>query len=341
MSHVHLSPMCSMDTYQMELLKSSFQEWVAGSRDARIRRSRERVFIVFLMLRYTGAKLGEILSLDEHEHIDFTTNMVMIPHGLHPMNGRWIPLPPVIVQRIKEYCHRHGSGPEHRGSLFKLDQGYVRRKFYDQEKRSGLSLEVLKPSVLRISRAMELLRNGMPERAVQAFLGNTTPDMTASCLHMSEEDIQQIIQQHCQREYGTETSARNTFYGRISRVNSSPVMSEVVVTTSSGNLIAAVITNQSMDRLNLAVGKMATARIKATLVHVEKADLSDSPSSPNAFPGTISKVISDNVVVEVNGTLKDGTPVCALTSAESFQQMGIGEGDSCLFSFLAMSVILS
>jgi hypothetical protein len=30
-----------------------------------------------------------------------------------------------------------------------------------------------------------------------------------------------------------------------------------------------------------------------------------------------------------------------LTSAESFQQMGIGEGDSCLFSFLAMSVILS
>lgn len=341
MHHLHVSPMGALDTYQMELLKGSFQKWVAESRDARVLRSRERVFIIFLMLRYTGAKLGEVLSLNEHEHIDFSKNMVVIPHGLHPKNGRWIPLPPALVQRIKEFGRKPDSGTGRRESLFTLDQGFVRRKFYEQEKRSGLPLKLLKPSVLRVSRAMELLDSGMPERAVQAFLGNITPDMTASCLHLSHEDIQQIILQHCQREYGMETSARNTFYGRISSVSSSLVMSEVVVTTSSGNLIAAVITNQSMDRLNLALGKMATARIKATLVNVEKEGLSDSWCSANAFPGTISRIVSDNVIAEVNGILRDGTPVCALISTQSLQQMGIGERDSCVFRFQAMSVILS
>lgn len=46
-------------------------------------------------------------------------------------------------------------------------------------------------------------------------------------------------------------------------------------------------------------------------------------------------------VAEVSGILEDGTPVCALVTAESFTKLGIGEGNCFIFMFKAMSVILS
>jgi len=43
----------------------------------------------------------------------------------------------------------------------------------------------------------------------------------------------------------------------------------------------------------------------------------------------------------VDGSLDDGTPVCALVTAGSFEKLGIGEGDRFIFMFKAMSVIIS
>ncbi|ABB37672.1 molybdenum-pterin binding protein [Oleidesulfovibrio alaskensis G20] len=137
-----------------------------------------------------------------------------------------------------------------------------------------------------------------------------------------------------------ETSARNTFSGTVTAVTSSAVQSEVVITTASGNQIVTTITNNSRDRLGIAVGKKATALVKAPFVMLEKAAEPSPTSARNAFAGTVTGTIADEVVTEVNGTLQDGTPVCAVITTASAKKLGVEKGAKFIFFFKAPSPIL-
>lgn len=331
-----------LDRHQLEKLTQAFEAWVEAARDSRARRSRERVFIVYLLLRYTGAKPGEILALDEREHFDFLHNTV---HIAEDGKSREVPLPVEVIGRIREYCAKYGLSGEHEHAsgekLFELDQGFLRRKFHDQEKRSGLPKELLSPRVLRNSRAIELLQGGMPMRAVQALLGHGKADITASYVKLADDDLRHIIHHHCIKEFGMGTSARNTFHGDVIKVAANEVMCEVTLKTDSGYEVVAIITNPSREKLGLVEGSRATALVKASWVILEKSESPSPTSARNAFPGTITGVKSDDVVAEVTGTLDDGTPVCALVTAGSFNSLGIGQGDKFIFMFKAMSVIVS
>jgi molybdopterin-binding protein len=63
-----------------------------------------------------------------------------------------------------------------------------------------------------------------------------------------------------------ELSARNQFKGRVVSINKGGVVAEVTVDIGNGQEIVSVITNGSVDRLNLQVGSEVTAVIKATEV---------------------------------------------------------------------------
>ncbi|CCH50238.1 TOBE domain-containing protein [Pseudodesulfovibrio piezophilus] len=336
-----------LDKHQVEQLTRAFEEWVGESRDARTLRSRERVFITFLVLRYTGARLGEVQSLDETRDIDFQHCFVRLPlgTGVHGKSGvREVPIPAEVMARISEWCERNASAKSNRNSretLFHFDQGFLRRKFHEQEKRSGLPRELLNPSGLRNSRAIELMQGGMPMRAVQALLGYSKSDFISSFVTLADNDLKCVVQHYCKKEFGMETSARNTFKGQVVRVLANPVMCEIVLRTESGYEVAATVTNQSREKLGLEEGRPASALIKATWVILEKGDTKPETSARNAFPGTITKVTSDGITAEVDGSLDDGTPVCALVTAGSFEKLGIGEGDRFIFMFKAMSVIIS
>lgn len=65
----------------------------------------------------------------------------------------------------------------------------------------------------------------------------------------------------------SQVSARNCIAGTVSAVTKGAVNSEVTI-AASGAQIAAIITNESVDRLGLASGKPATAIFKASSVIV-------------------------------------------------------------------------
>ena len=69
-----------------------------------------------------------------------------------------------------------------------------------------------------------------------------------------------------------QTSARNAFAGTVSGVTRGAVNGEVVITTQDGAQIAAIITNESVDRLGLVSGRAATASFKASSVIVGVED---------------------------------------------------------------------
>ena len=66
----------------------------------------------------------------------------------------------------------------------------------------------------------------------------------------------------------SQVSARNCIAGTVSAVTKGAVNAEVAISASNGELIAAIITNESVDRLGLATGKSATAIFKASSVIV-------------------------------------------------------------------------
>lgn len=65
---------------------------------------------------------------------------------------------------------------------------------------------------------------------------------------------------------GSKVSARNCVAGTVSSVTKGAVNAEVVIATEGGEQIAAIITNESVDRLRLAKGAPASAMFKASSV---------------------------------------------------------------------------
>ncbi|WP_027212145.1 TOBE domain-containing protein [Burkholderia sp. WSM2232] len=64
-----------------------------------------------------------------------------------------------------------------------------------------------------------------------------------------------------------QVSARNCIAGTVSAVTKGAVNSEVTISTGSAQ-IAAIVTNESVERLGLAKGKAASAMFKASSVIV-------------------------------------------------------------------------
>jgi molybdopterin-binding protein len=65
-----------------------------------------------------------------------------------------------------------------------------------------------------------------------------------------------------------QVSARNCIVGVVKAIEKGAVNSEVIVEAAGGAQIASIITNSSVDRLALGVGKPATAIFKASSVIV-------------------------------------------------------------------------
>ncbi|WP_313323620.1 TOBE domain-containing protein [Stutzerimonas nitrititolerans] len=78
---------------------------------------------------------------------------------------------------------------------------------------------------------------------------------SSSVILMAEED-------------GTRVSARNRLTGTISRIQPGAVNSEVVLDLPGGATLAAIVTRESSDTLDLAVGRKVTAIFKASSVIV-------------------------------------------------------------------------
>ena len=291
-----------------------------------------------MLLRYTGARLGEILSLDDRKDIDLERKIVKLGKE---ENGqvREVQLPEQVVQELRSFFEDRVDKVL-RGVVFQMDQGYIRRKFYERAEEVALPKELVNPTVLRKSRAIELLRSDVPLTVVQSMLGQSTSNLAASYLDYSDEDIHRIIGQFIQKETRHRTSARNSFYGKITGIKRGDVQSEVELTTLSGNKVYSVITTDSLEALELSRDRMATAIVKAPWVIVSKEDHAPRTSARNKFQGRVVKVNQGMVTSEVVVELSDGTHICAIVTGESVTSLALEVGDQAWVIFKALSVIV-
>lgn len=320
---------------ELTALEGEFRNWKDGATRADYVRSRTRAFCLFLVLRHTGSKLGEILGLDEREAVDLTRSVVLLGRKGH---RREVPLPQSVCRELKGLIDGPmGSGLERR--LFHLDPGYVRRIFYERAESCGLERKKGAPSVLRRSRAVEMLRNGVPLGVVRKVLGQSSADLAEVYQEWSSGDVKNIVRRMALEENALKSSARNTFIGQIGSVLRDGILADVEFDTAEGFTISSVITLESLYKLDLEPGISVSATVKAPLVAVRLIK-GKGTSFRNCIPAKITSIKQTEILAEVSGESAAGTQMCALVTSWSIEEEGLFEGAEVEFCFKALSVVL-
>lgn len=153
------------------------------------------------------------------------------------------------------------------------------------------------------------------------------------------EDFERFYQ--LMRRLDMKTSARNEFLGQIKVVKKGAVNAEVVLDIGSGAELVAIITNESVDNLDLEVGVEAYALIKAPWVIVTAADGQLKTSARNKLCGVVTRcqegAVNGEVVIELDG----GKSVVAIITNESIETLGLKEGVRACALIKASHIILA
>ncbi|GAB6037314.1 hypothetical protein JCM15519_18730 [Fundidesulfovibrio butyratiphilus] len=326
---------------ELAAFTQAFKVWSGRGRTQATRTSRRRVWLIYLVLRYTGARLGEVLSLDERTDLN-------VDEGVVVFRGRdgdeTLPREVLVPPEVAEELAKALESPEFsgmRGEVFHMDAGYIRLKFHERAAEAEVEKGLASPRVLRNSRAIELLRSGMPLSVVQHILGHKSASLTAQYLSFTSQAVRNILQQHILKESAMKTSARNAFTGSVTAIRQGMILSEVEVTTASGNVVTSVVTKESFEKLGIAEGMAMTATIKAPQVIVLKEPAAGKTSARNRFFGKIVRVNEGLIAAEVVVKIADGTEVCALITDVSVKSLGLAVGDEVWVMFKAFSVVLN
>ncbi|WP_147820952.1 TOBE domain-containing protein [Salidesulfovibrio onnuriiensis] len=325
-----------LEAAQLREFEAAFTAWKNAARGGKSMQARQRLHMVFLLLRHTGARLGEILSLDDRSAFDHERSMVAI-QGRNAI--RQVPLPEELNASVSEML-ASPMGCALRGEFFHVDPGYLRRTCYARGKECGLPRDLANPRVLRNTRAVEMLRGGVPLAVVKEILGQSSLDLAAGFQQFTSQDVESIVRL-AQQDMRKRTSARNSFIGRVERIVTDTVMAEVSLRTRSGVEICAIITTDSLQSMRLAEGSPVAATIKAPLVNIMAGNSETTGSARNRLRATILRVLESPAVAEITGRLEDGTEVCALISGQAARDMALRPGDTAQFWFKALSVVLN
>ncbi len=328
-----------LTTEQLVLLDQTFAAWVAEARGNRSRISRNRSRLVFLMLRHTGAKLGEVLAINDGEDFDLVARKVRLggrgeearpwrevymPHELHAELG--------LILRDPDYAPV-------RGSLFALDQGYVRRVLYERAVECGLPKHMANPNTLRRSRGIELLRGGVPLVAIQRSLGHLTANATAAFLELSGEDTAALDMALLEREKNPAEDGRNVFSGKVAAVNPGDLQSLVEVETPGGHRLVSVLSNDHLRAMGLRRGSPVTARIRPP--RLTRGDAGGDAPGPNRFRGVVERIMVGADTAEVVVQLEDGARVCSVITPESLANLHLEVGQTVWAMTGAFSITVS
>ncbi|MBM4288223.1 MAG: transporter [Deltaproteobacteria bacterium] len=330
-----------LDTVQLTRLEQDFRRWAAASHRDDVRLSRRRILLIFLFIRYTGAKLHEVLAVNPFQDVDHQRQTVSFGKSEASLGrgGREVQIPETLSQELQEAL-ADPAFQEFLHSHLAVDPGHVRRKFYERALACGFPKALGAPDVIRRSRAVELMQNNLPLPVVQKMLGHSTPNLTASFVDFSEVEIQKAARFFLEKEARRKTSARNTFFGKISAIKKGDIQAQVELVTLAGDRLVTVITNDSLLRLGLKTGMLISAEVKAPWVVLQKGEEEPAGSAENRFRGTVERILKGRVTTEYRVRIADGTELCAVVSQAGSRGLELRPNDTVWAVFNCFAVVL-
>lgn len=134
-------------------------------------------------------------------------------------------------------------------------------------------------------------------------------------------------------------SARNQLKGTITDITVGAVNSEVTLSLANQQLVTAIITATSVEKLGLAVGKEAYAIIKASSVMLVTGEAIKT-SARNQLAGVISGVTAGAVNSEVILDVGQGLALAAIITKDSTERLALASGVHAQALIKASSIML-
>jgi integrase len=198
------APIQHLSEAQLNALTQAFQTWYDRARQELSSaqwKLRGRHWLVYLILRFTGARLGEVIGsedkaypgIDDQNDIDFRQGEVRLATLKRNSNKRPVRIVPVPLNVTSEIATFWGHFPEMKGRVFRMTPMSFRRMFYLRAKEAGIPGDLGHPHILRHTRAIELLRGGVPVTVVQDLLGHASLTTTAIYLRLSGQEAKSIL----------------------------------------------------------------------------------------------------------------------------------------------------
>ncbi|MGQ9670650.1 MAG: hypothetical protein ACUVWY_10865 [Desulfosoma sp.] len=127
-----------LDTEGLRRLEESFRRWVDAF--STHRPARLRIFLLYLLIHHSGAKLNEVLRLNTSQDIDWNARCLYFRTARHGRNAsfRVVDVSRYGLEAIRavvEALIRTGHLEEH----LDVDAPFVRRKFYERAEACGFS----------------------------------------------------------------------------------------------------------------------------------------------------------------------------------------------------------
>ena len=142
------------------------------------------------------------------------------------------------------------------------------------------------------------------------------------------------------RRFDMKTSARNQCLGKVINVKHGPISAEVTLDIGGGDVLTAVITNDSAEQLALQPGAEAYALIKAPWVIVTTEE-GIRTSARNNLRGTVVRCQEGAINAEIVIELPGGKLVVATVTNESVHELGLAEGRQVTALIKASHIILA
>ena len=180
---------------ELKHLERVFLNWLDSVKNQKRWKWRARHWIVFNLLRYTGARISEVLAVDDVRDIDFRgaeIRLVTLKRHRAAKKGQYrtVPVPPHVIGEIGRIL---ADTPELRGNLCKTSRVSFFRNFKTLAKEAGIPEDISHPHTLRHTRAIEMLKAGVPVSVVQDILGHSALTTTAMYLKISGQEAKAIL----------------------------------------------------------------------------------------------------------------------------------------------------
>ncbi len=320
----------ALDVIRLGRLEQAFRAWAGSTPGTKRQLSRLRVLLVFLIIRYTGARLNEVLTLEAAD-IDLRGGCIRFRK-----DEREVQIAEPLVDDLRSALPILGRS----GDILNVDAAHVRRRCYDCAEAAGIPRELGTPEVIRKSRAVELIQSNVPLPVVQRVMGHSTPNLAASYVDFSEEDIRRVERFHVERAARRKTSARNRFYGKVEKVEVGDIQAGIEMAALDGHRILAVITRHSRDQLGLRPGTLIAAEVKAPWVVIYTGEEPPRCTAENRFRGSVSRISRGKINSEVVVKISERTELCSVLTEKSRRELRIREGDVVWAVFNAAAVVL-
>jgi molybdate transport system regulatory protein len=132
-----------------------------------LKKVRGRHYLVFLFLRDTGARISEIINIDDEKDLDLENNRITVTTA-KTFTKRTLT---ITDEDKKAYLEYIGKFPDMKGKAFKVNRINFFERYRNVAMKSGITKELSHPDLLRKTKIVELLRQGKSIKEVQKIAG--------------------------------------------------------------------------------------------------------------------------------------------------------------------------